>query len=107
MAIENSLQPNPHADAERIVNEAHYLERMERHGVPEHLREGLMLYLVHHIQPGHFLVAVLQNDLEGAFGRGDENSIAGLPAIMRFLVNDAPGVSYGGPTSVRCWLEAR
>jgi len=42
------------------------------HLVPEHMHDGLMLYLEHGVEPGSFLDAVLRNDLVGAFTRADE-----------------------------------
>jgi len=96
---------NPHATAEQIVNESHYLERMAKHGVPEQLREGLMRYLVHRIPTGSFLLAVLTNDLSEAVARGDEASLAGLVNIVRFLVNDVTYMAWGSPVVVRAWLE--
>lgn len=86
--------------------EAQYLDRMSLYGVPEHLRHGLAFYLAHHIQPGHFLIAVLQNDLIGAIGRGDDNSIAGLKALVVFLYNGAPATAFGTPEKVDQWLSA-
>lgn len=97
----------PNTTAENIVNEVEYLQRLTRAGVPEHLHEGLVRYLVHHIKPGSFLLAVLENDLAGAFARGDESSLAGLSALVRFLALDAPPVASGGPYSVQLWLERR
>ena len=95
---------NPHAEAEQIVNEVHYAACLEKHGVPEHLREGLIRYLVRHIPTGHFLTAVLSNDLTEAVSRGDEVSIDGLPAIVRFLRNDVPWLAWGSQTIVKAWL---
>lgn len=95
---------NPHQTAENIVNEVAYLERLKKAGVPEHLREGLVRYLVHRIKPGHFLTAVLENDLHEATGRGDIESLAGLLAIGVFLENYAPRDAWGSPKHVDRWL---
>lgn len=94
-----------HSVAENIVNEVEYLQRMERLGVPEHLREGLMRYLVYRIQPGHFLTAVLRNDLFSAIARGDNESIAGLKALVTFLHNGVPSIAWGSVLHVQRWLE--
>ena len=96
--------PSNHSVAENIVNEVEYLQRMARAGVPEHLREGLVRYLVHRIQPGRFLTAVLENNLTMAIARGDDISCAGLPALIRFLVNGAPGEASGSRRTVCAWL---
>lgn len=77
------------------------------YGVPAHLREGLTLYLEHHVHVGHFLTAVLSNDLREAVARGDDTSLAGLPAIVRYLVNCAPIGAWGSPATVADWLARR
>ena len=72
--------------------------------VPEHLRDGLLRYVRYHQPPGHFLRAVLSNDLKEAFGRADEQSRAGMFAIVRWLYNDAPSICWGSPQLVKDWL---
>lgn len=74
-------------------------------GVPEHLHDGIVNYLVHRIPPGHFLGAVVSNDLVEAIGRADENSLRGLRAIVAFFYNDAPSTSWGSPVKVSAWLR--
>ena len=76
-------------------------------GVPEHLIDGLALYLVAHIQPGHFLTAVLSNDLREAIGRGDTASIAGLKPLVVYLYNRVPGNAWGNAQNVSDWLNER
>lgn len=96
---------NPHDEAGWIINEARRLEeRLIKAGVPEHLRSGLVCYLLHHIPPGHFLTAVLENDLMEAMGRADELSLVGLFSLVSFLYNDAPSGAWGSPAKVRAWL---
>ncbi len=71
--------------------------------VPAHLADGLARFVVLGIKPGHFLSAVLANDLAGAFGRGDETALAALRNIMRYLENDAPAACWGTKAKVRAW----
>lgn len=40
---------------------------------------------------GHFLTAVVTNDLEMSVGRADKTNIKCLPLYVRFLYNIAPG----------------
>lgn len=87
--------------------EKQYREKLEKTGVPEHLHDGLIRYLVHHIQPGHFLTAVLQNDLREACAHGDVASIEGLQSLITFLYNGAPGAAWGSDAAVQRWLSAR
>lgn len=93
--------------SDRVANEEFYLEGLTEYGVPEHLHGGLVRYLVQHIQPGHFLTAVLENDLREAMGRADDVSRAGLYSIVLFLYNDAPAPCWGSPEAVAAWLKAR
>ena len=73
--------------------------------VPEHLRDGLRAWVEIGRPPGGFLMAVLQNDLVGAFGRADEKSTAGLKYVVMWLYNRAPSGCWGSPENVRDWLK--
>jgi len=77
---------------------------MRRYGIPESAQDGLLRYFVGRIQPGHFLMAVLSNDLAEACGRGDEENVAALRAYVMFLVNAAPGHAWGSRALVEEWL---
>ena len=73
-------------------------------GVPEHLIGGLVRYIVHGIQPGHFLQAVLSNQLSEAFGRADEDSRAGMFQLVCFLHNSAPGICWHSKQRMDDWI---
>ena len=75
--------------------------------IPQHLRGGMLRYLQDGIQPGHFLTAVLENNLMEAMARADEMSRAGLYSICQFLYNHAPMACYGTPETVRKWMERK
>jgi hypothetical protein len=72
--------------------------------VPEGLRDGLRMYLDEHVRVGHFLTAVLSNDLAEAFARADLNSRVGLFDIVSYLHNYAPAPAWGGKRQVELWL---
>jgi hypothetical protein len=72
--------------------------------VPEHLRDGLAMYLNEHLPTGHFLTAVLSNDLAEAFGRADLESRAGLFDLVSYLHNFAPRPAWGSKRQVELWL---
>jgi hypothetical protein len=74
-------------------------------GVPEHLVSGLALYLVKGIEPGGFMMAVLENDLMGAFSRADINSRAGMFELVQFLYNDTPRNCHGSREAVMAWMK--
>jgi hypothetical protein len=79
-------------------------ETLERYGVPETLHFGLIHYIAKGLVPGHFLQAVLKNDLKEVIARGDDECLAALPAIVRWLYNEAPAPCWGSPEKVASWV---
>lgn len=92
-------------EAEAFRRRMLYETRARGAGVPGHLIDGLVLYLVEGISPGHFLTAVLENNLMAAMSRADEVSRAGLFELCIFLYNDVPERAWGSPARVRAWME--
>lgn len=80
-------------------------EKSHTAGVPHHLRDSLLRYVNDHRRPGGFLTAVLENDLAAAMARGDEDSRAGLYAIVCWVYNETPIACWGSPAEVKAWLE--
>lgn len=59
---------------------------------------------VRYAQPtGHFLSAVLSNDLKEAVARADSDNLAGLVHIVAYLYNRCPSGCWGSPERVREW----
>lgn len=55
-------------------------------------------------QPGgHFLTAVLENNLSAAIGHGDLDNLAALHHIVSYLYNRCPGACWGSPEKVKEW----
>jgi hypothetical protein len=73
--------------------------------LPEHLHGGLVRYIVLGIEPGHFLSAVMKNDLFGAVGRADSGNVEIIPAICKFLYNYAPSSCFGSKEKFDAWLD--
>lgn len=72
--------------------------------LPADVVEDLAAYIKHRRHVGGFLRAVLENDLMAACGRGDDASLAALPACVAFLYNNAPAACFGSPGKVQAWL---
>ena len=70
----------------------------------EQSKESLYNYLVHGLEPGGFMTAVLSNDLYGACARADSANIDLLQKYALWIVNHAPYGSYGSAEMVRGWL---
>jgi hypothetical protein len=73
--------------------------------VPEGLIDGLVLYVVHGLVPGSFLLAVLDNDLMEAFSRADARSTVHMKNLVMFIYNDMPRGSWGSRAAVLEWHE--
>lgn len=97
---------NRHTDVAHEQAELVMLNNLDRANVPEHLHGGLLRYLLLGLRPGHFLTAVLENNLAEAFGRADETSRAGLFSLVTFLYNDVPRSAWGSPAKVEDWMTA-
>ena len=76
-------------------------------GIPSHMWEGLAAYILHGLPTGHFLTAVLSNDLREAVNRADKDNIKALPAYVKFLYNDAPAGCWGSEDKVESWIKRR
>lgn len=75
--------------------------------IPDHMQDGLRRYIEHGIPPGHFLTAVLQNDLRGACERADFTNRSILFKYIQFLYNYAPPSSWGSPERFKIWVNHR
>lgn len=71
--------------------------------LPEHMRDGMKLYLERGIEPGSFLEAVLSNDLRAACECADHINQRRLFDIVSWLYNEAPAGSWGSPENFNHW----
>jgi len=73
--------------------------------IPEHLHDGLIAYIMDGRPTGHFLRAVLENNLIGACGRADETLKYRLYDLIFFLTNYAPRHCWTSPANVDYWMD--
>ena len=71
--------------------------------LPEHLQGGMRRYIENGIGAGHFLTAVLSNDLFGAVSHADPKSLEALSDIVKWLYNEAPSTCWGSKERVQEW----
>jgi len=76
-------------------------------GVPAHDHGGLKRWILYGVKPGHFLTAVIENDLREAYGRADEANTMAMRDIMRFFYNDAPSSCWGSPAACKEWIKIK
>lgn len=74
-------------------------------GLPERFHGGVVRWVLFGITGGHFLSAVVNNDLFQATGRADLDALDSLPAICRFFYNYAPSGCYGSLSKAQAWEE--
>lgn len=81
--------------------------RLEREvlRLPVHMREGILDYVRYGVPPGHFLLAILTNDLRQACARADLDNQRALYDYVFVLHNYAPAGCWGDVEHVKAWIE--
>ena len=72
--------------------------------ISEVMFAAIRRYVDEGIAPGHFLTAVIDNDLKGAVSRADDDNLANLPAFVAYFYNEAPGGCWGSSQARLAWL---
>lgn len=85
------------------MGEPEYITKLG--ALPEHMRCGVKSWIEHghNSRPGHFLTALLSNDLFGALGRADEENLNALRAYGVYFYCYAPAGCYGSPERFAAW----
>jgi hypothetical protein len=78
--------------------------------IPVHVLRGLYNYVQHGAGPGHFLRAVLSNNLFEAVGRADKDALASLAELVIFIYNRVPSICYqikgtACPRAIDRWIK--
>jgi hypothetical protein len=76
---------------------------MDQFQIPEYMRPGLLRWIENGIIPGSFLIAVLRNDLRGAFEKADMQNSVKIHSYVKFLYNCAPVDCWGSEEKVKRW----
>ena len=77
----------------------------EYDAIPQRMMESMKAYVLERREPGHFLKAVISNDLVEAVGRADNESMASLRSIVRWFYNKAPANCWGSKERMTDWLN--
>lgn len=72
--------------------------------IPEHILTSLYGYVEHRQAPGHFLQAVLANDLFEAIGRADKEAVAALRELVVFIHMEVRSDCHGSRQKITAWL---
>ena len=73
--------------------------------IQECVIDGLNRYWHERCTVGHFLTAVLENDLMEAACRADVYNEPALAEIAKYVVHTLPTVCYGSKEKVHNWLH--
>lgn len=71
--------------------------------IPSHMVDALNEYVTTGRKPGHFLSAVIANDLSAAVAHADGSNIHIIPAYVGWLYNEAPGSCWGDWERFEAW----
>lgn len=76
---------------------------LRHHGVPAHLHEGIIAYVVDGVPTGDFLRACFENNFVDAVCRQVGLTAEDLKLIAKWIYNEAPARSWGSPGVVKTW----
>jgi hypothetical protein len=74
-------------------------------GIPLHMWAPLEGYIERHEPVGHFLTALLSNNLKEAFARADAFNVRLMHVYVAYLQQHAPARCWGSPEKVEAWLR--
>ena len=73
--------------------------------IPKNILDGIHNYVGKQRKPGHFLQAVIKNDLYEAVLRADEETIKYLRLIVRYFSHETPAPCWGSEEKMKRWLD--
>jgi hypothetical protein len=73
--------------------------------IPEGMRETVFYYVAYGLPGGHFLNAVVSNNLKEAVARADTLNTKALPEYVRYFYNHAPAECWGSEENAANWLK--
>lgn len=88
------------------IEEIH--EKFKKLGLPDYMWGGVQRYLEHKIEPGSFLLSVLENaPFTEVIARADVTNQSLLREWGLFCYNDLPGWAWGSKEKVQAWLTLK
>jgi len=77
------------------------------HHLPDYMRQGMMDYIMEGVRPGHFLQAVISNNLKEACHYADDTNQHRLFDYILFLHNAAPMNAWGSKKHMESWIMVK
>lgn len=72
--------------------------------VPERIKKAIDLFSERGQVAGHFVMAVLRNNLVDSVGHADADSLSNLADIVNYAYNEIPGNCWGSEAKVKAWI---
>lgn len=85
----------------------HLARALQEHGLPRHMWDTIIEYIVQGRPVGEFLEAVLCNDFMKAVAKADIVNSQRLKDYAIFLYSVAPAGSFGSPSAYQEWVRLR
>jgi hypothetical protein len=76
-----------------------------RCGIPEHMHDGIVHYILYGLRPGSFLFALVSGDFWEMARRADAENFAAFQSYAKFFYNDTPGGCFGSIEKVVDWMN--
>jgi hypothetical protein len=73
--------------------------------VPASIRGACEKHVVHGLQPGGFVEALLTNNLTEAITRADKHNLQRIDEIVLYLLNALPLTCWGSEEKVKLWRD--
>lgn len=75
------------------------------YNLPATTLDGITLYITRGIAPGHFLTAVIENDLLASIKYADTANLEALSRIVSFFYDQAPYNCWGSRNKMSQWIK--
>jgi len=78
---------------------------LEAYEIPTYMQKGLREYVNDHKVPGHFIQAVIKNNLDDTIYCADEKNLFLLRAWVGIFHNYTPSNCHGSEEKYREWIK--
>lgn len=80
------------------------LDFREYSQIPLLMQHKIIDYVLDGIHPGHFLTAVIENNLAEACGYADHINVKILDVYVKMFWNETPSPCHGTPEKLKAWV---
>lgn len=78
---------------------------LDTYQIPTYMYKALREYVNDHKAPGHFIQAIIMNNLSDAVAHADEKNLFVLRAWVGIFHNFAPSLCHGSEEKYKEWIK--